>query len=95
MMRAVVITRPGGADVLSLDRRPIPRPGPGEVLIQVAASGVNRADVMQREGRYPMPPGAPTEIPGLEVSGTVEALGTGVERWQVGDEVCALLIGEG
>lgn len=95
-MRAVVIEQPGGPHVLrTVSDRPVPRPGAGEVLIRVAAAGVNRADVMQREGRYPMPPGAPADVPGLEVSGEVAALGEGVGRWRVGDRVCALLIGCG
>jgi NADPH2:quinone reductase len=95
-MRAVVIDRPGGPDVLRMvGDWPVPVPGPGEVLIEVAAAGVNRADVMQREGVYPMPPGAPEDIPGLEVSGRVQAAGPGVERWKAGDAVCALLIGRG
>jgi len=95
-MRAVTIRQPGGAEVLTLDEnRPVPRPGNGEVLIRMAAAGVNRADVMQRQGVYPMPPGAPAEVPGLEMSGVIVATGSGVVRWKVGDEVCALLIGNG
>lgn len=94
-MAVVEIREPGGVDVLVAGRRPIPVPRPGEVLIKVCAAGVNRADVMQRQGTYPMPPGAPAEIPGLEVSGTVVAVGEGVLRWKPGNSVCALLIGEG
>lgn len=95
-MRAVVIERPGDVDVLRVARDwPVPAAGAGEVLIRVAAAGVNRADIMQREGRYPMPPGAPSDVPGLEVSGCIVAVGAGVKRWRVGDEVCALLIGRG
>jgi NADPH2:quinone reductase len=95
-MRAVVIDRPGGREVLRhVDDWPVPSPGPDEVLIKVAAAGVNRADVMQREGVYPMAPGTPTDIPGLEVSGEVVALGEGTGRWRIGDRVCALLIGRG
>ena len=95
-MRAVVIDRPGGPEVLRTARDwPVPVPGTGEVLIKVAAAGVNRADVMQREGIYPMPPGTPEDIPGLEVSGVVQAVGPGVDRWREGDSVCALLIGCG
>jgi putative PIG3 family NAD(P)H quinone oxidoreductase len=74
--------------------RPVPEPKPGEVLIRIAAAGINRADCLQRMGRYPMPPGAP-DIPGLECSGTVVKTGAGVSQWQVGDQVCALMIGDG
>src|SRR5215467_854521 len=74
--------------------RPVPEPNAGEVLIRIAGAGVNRADCLQRMGRYPMPPGAP-DIPGLECSGTVVKTGEGVSQWQVGDQVCALLIGDG
>jgi NADPH:quinone reductase len=95
-MRAVTIRQPGGLDVLAIDEKyPVPRPASGDVLIKVAAAGVNRADIMQRMGTYPMPPGVAADIPGLEVSGTIAAIGAGVARWKVGDEVCALLIGHG
>ena len=93
-MRAVVITSPGEPDVLKLTEVPDPVPGPGEVLVEVAAAGVNRADVLQRMGFYPPPPGAPP-YPGLECSGRISALGPGVTVWQPGDEVCALLGGGG
>jgi putative PIG3 family NAD(P)H quinone oxidoreductase len=93
-MRAVVITSPGEPDVLKLTEVPDPGPGPGEVLVDVAAAGVNRADVLQRMGFYPPPPGAPP-YPGLECSGRISALGAGVTVWQPGDEVCALLGGGG
>ncbi|MFA1540358.1 NAD(P)H-quinone oxidoreductase [Actinomadura monticuli] len=93
-MHAIVIREPGGADVLEWTRVPDPEPGPGEVLIEVAASAVNRADVMQRMGFYPPPPGAPP-YPGLEVSGRVAGLGAGVTGIGVGEEVCALLAGGG
>jgi putative PIG3 family NAD(P)H quinone oxidoreductase len=93
-MRAVVITSPGEPDVLKLTEVPDPAPGPGEVLVDVAAAGVNRADVLQRMGFYPPPPGAPA-YPGLECSGRISALGAGVTVWQPGDEVCALLGGGG
>jgi putative PIG3 family NAD(P)H quinone oxidoreductase len=93
-MRAITIPEPGDADSLVLDEVPDAEAGPGQVLIDVVAAGVNRADVMQRLGHYPPPPGAP-EHPGLEVSGRIVALGEGVDRWQVGDEVCALLEGGG
>jgi putative PIG3 family NAD(P)H quinone oxidoreductase len=91
-MRAVVITRPGGPEVLRLEEVPDPVPGPGEVLVEVAAAGLNRADILQRQGHYPPPPGAPP-YPGMECSGRISALGPGVTGWQVGDEVCALLGG--
>jgi putative PIG3 family NAD(P)H quinone oxidoreductase len=93
-MRAVVITSPGGPEVLRLTEVPDPVPGPGEVVIDVAAAGLNRADVLQRMGGYPPPPGAPP-YPGLECSGRVSAVGPGVTGWQAGDEVCALLAGGG
>jgi putative PIG3 family NAD(P)H quinone oxidoreductase len=93
-MKAITIPQPGDADALVLADVPDPEPAAGEVRVRVAAAGVNRADVMQRMGHYPPPPGAP-EYPGLEVSGTVEALGDGVAGWAVGDQVCALLSGGG
>ena len=93
-MLAVVISEPGGPEVLQWTEVPDPRPGPGEVLVEVAAAGVNRADLMQRQGLYPPPPGAPP-YPGLECSGTVAALGDGVSGWHVGQQVCALLSGGG
>ena len=93
-MTVIEITEPGGPDKLVPGRRPVPRPAPGDVLIKIAAAGVNRPDCLQRQGGYPPPPGA-SDIPGLEVAGTVVALGEGVERWRVGDEVCALLTGGG
>src|SRR5918993_3863309 len=93
-MIAVEIAQPGGPEVLTPVERPIPQPGPGEVLIRVAAAGVNRPDLMQRKGRYPPPPGA-SDLPGLEVAGTIAAVGEGVDRWRVGDEVCALVSGGG
>ncbi|WP_432497766.1 NAD(P)H-quinone oxidoreductase [Kineococcus auxinigenes] len=93
-MRAVTVSEPGGPEVLVVREVPDPRPGPGEVVVEVAAAGVNRADVVQRLGRYPSPPGAP-ENPGLEVSGRVAELGEGVGGWRVGEEVCALLGGGG
>jgi len=93
-MRAVVVTEPGGPEALTLAERPDPEPGPGEVVLDVVASAVNRADLLQRQGFYPPPPGA-SDVLGLECSGVVAAVGPGVERWQVGDEVCALLAGGG
>ncbi|MFZ5835147.1 MAG: NAD(P)H-quinone oxidoreductase [Pseudomonadota bacterium] len=93
-MRAIAITQPGGPEVLQPVTLPTPTPGPGEVLIEVAAAGVNRPDVMQRQGFYPPPPGAP-DTPGLEVAGTIVQLGAGVTGWAVGDQVCALVAGGG
>ncbi len=93
-MRAVIATEPGGPDVLDVVERPDPEPGAGEVLLAVAAAGVNRADLLQREGRYPPPPGA-SDVLGLEVAGEIVALGEGVERWRVGDAVCAVVPGGG
>lgn len=93
-MITISIAKPGGPDVLQPINVPVPQPGPHEVVIRVAAAGVNRPDLMQREGKYPPPPGA-SDIPGLEVSGTVSACGTGVTRWREGDTVCALVSGGG
>jgi putative PIG3 family NAD(P)H quinone oxidoreductase len=93
-MTVIAIRAPGGPDVLTPEPRPVPQPGPGEILIKVAAAGVNRPDVMQRMGLYPPPPGA-TEIPGLEIAGSIVARGTGVTRWHNGDEVMALVVGGG
>lgn len=93
-MRAIDPEAPGGPEVLQIVERPVPAVQPGEVLIRVAAAGVNRPDVMQRKGAYPPPPGAPS-IFGLEVSGTVVALGEGVHQLMVGQPVCALVAGGG
>lgn len=93
-MRAVEITKPGGPDVLALCARPVPAPGADEILIRVAAAGVNRPDCLQRAGAYPPPPGA-SPLPGLEASGEVVAVGASVTRWKAGDRVCALLNGGG
>jgi putative PIG3 family NAD(P)H quinone oxidoreductase len=93
-MHAVIISEPGGPEVLQWMEVPDPQPAPGEVLIDVAASAVNRADMMQRQGFYPPPKGAPA-YPGLECSGTIAALGEGVAGWRVGEQVCALLAGGG
>lgn len=93
-MRAIVITEPGGPDVLRWQEVPDPVPGPDEVVVDVAASAVNRADLAQRQGFYPPPPGAPP-YPGLECSGTISAVGADVTGWREGDEVCALLSGGG
>ncbi|MSO82272.1 MAG: NAD(P)H-quinone oxidoreductase [Acidobacteria bacterium] len=93
-MRCIEIASPGGPEVLRPAERPDPVPGAGEILIRVAGAGVNRPDILQRRGRYPPPPGA-SDIPGLEVAGTVAALGRGVQGWRVGDRVCALVAGGG
>ena len=93
-MTAIAIREPGGPDVLIARQMPLPSPGDGEILVKVAAAGVNRPDVMQRQGRYPPPKGA-TDIPGLEIAGQVVALGNGVTRWQAGDRVMALVVGGG
>jgi NADPH:quinone reductase len=93
-VRAVTVPEPGGPDALVPTSVPDPSPGPGEVLVEVAAAGVNRADLLQRAGHYPSPPGSPP-WPGLEVSGTVTAVGPGVTAWAAGDAVCALLAGGG
>ena len=90
----IEINSPGGPEVLVPGVRPVPEPKTGEVLIRIAAAGVNRADCLQRMGRYPMPPGAP-DIPGLECAGTIVKRGDGVTQWQDGDQVCALMIGDG
>jgi putative PIG3 family NAD(P)H quinone oxidoreductase len=92
-MRAAVITRPGDPGVLAIAMRPVPVAGPGDVLVRVVTSAVNRADCLQRAGRYPAPTGAPADIPGLEFAGTVAAVGPGVSRWQVGDRVTGLVAG--
>jgi putative PIG3 family NAD(P)H quinone oxidoreductase len=86
-MWAVVITRPGGPEVLELREVERPEPGTGEVLVRVRATALNRADLMQREGRYPPPPGAPADIPGMEFAGEVAALGAGAREWNEGDPV--------
>ncbi len=93
-MTAIEIREPGGPEVLVPTSRPRPDPGPGEVLVKVAAAGVNRPDVLQRLGGYPPPPGA-SDIPGLEIAGTIVALGEGVDGWMPGDEVSALVTGGG
>jgi NADPH:quinone reductase len=93
-MTVIAIRAPGGVDMLVPEQRPLPRPGEREVLVKVAAAGVNRPDVMQRQGLYPPPAGA-TDIPGLEIAGEVVALGAGVTRWKLGDSVMALVVGGG
>ena len=93
-MTAIGIKTPGGPEVLVPEERPVPKPGEGEILIRVRAAGVNRPDVMQRKGLYPPPPGA-SDIPGLEVSGEIAALGPAIKRWKEGDRVMALVSGGG
>lgn len=90
----IEISKPGGPEVLVPGTRPVPEPKAGEVLIRIAAAGINRADTLQRMGRYPMPPGA-SDIPGLECSGTIVQLGEGVTGFITGEEVCALLVADG
>src|SRR4051812_11703103 len=93
-MRAVEISKPGGPEVLKPVDRPKPQPKPSEILIKVAAAGVNRPDVLQRSGNYPVPPDA-SDLPGLEVAGEVVSPGKQVTMWKPGDEVCALVNGGG
>ncbi len=93
-MKCIEISKPGGPEVLVPAERPAPAPKEGEILVKVAAAGVNRPDVLQRMGRYPVPPGA-SDLPGLEIAGEVIACGPGVKRWKAGDKVCALVSGGG
>src|SRR5262247_4174607 len=93
-MSVIGIRAPGAPEMLVLAQRPVPQPNEGEVLVKVAAAGVNRPDVMQRQGLYPPPKGA-TDIPGLEIAGEVVACGPGVTRWKPGDKVMALVVGGG
>src|SRR5262245_34293087 len=93
-MRAVIADGAGGPEVLTLGEVPDPVPGPDEVVLQVAAAGLNRADLLQRQGCYPPPPGA-SDVIGMECSGTVAAVGADVTGWSVGDRACALLAGGG
>jgi len=94
-MKAIIITHPGGPEVLQLAERPQPAYAAGEVLVHIIAAGINRPDVSQRKGNYPPPAGAPTEIPGLEIAGIIAKVGADVTRWKVGDKVCALVWGGG
>ncbi len=93
-MTAIGIKSPGGPDALLPEERPVPKPGVGEILVKVAAAGVNRPDVMQRQGNYPPPSGAP-DVPGLEIAGEVAALGPDAKRWKIGDKLMALVVGGG
>lgn len=94
-MRAIVISRPGGPEVLELQDRPVPEPSRGEVRVRVKATAVNRADLLQRMGHYPAPADSPPDIPGLEIAGEVDAVGADAERWKVGDRVFGLVGGGG
>jgi NADPH2:quinone reductase len=93
-MRAVEISQPGGPEVLRVTDRPKPAPKPNEILVKVAAAGVNRPDVLQRMGKYRVPPDA-SDLPGLEVAGEVVDIGAAVKMWKAGDKVCALVHGGG
>src|SRR3979409_1639323 len=93
-MKAVEISTPGAPEVLKVAERPVPIPKANEILVKVAAAGVNRPDVMQRMGKYPVPPDA-SDLPGLEVAGEVVAKGDAVKMWKLGDKVCALVHGGG
>src|SRR6185503_3908619 len=93
-MTAIAIRQPGPPNVLVPQERDTPVPKAGEVLVKVAAAGINRSDVMQRKGKYPPPTGAP-DMPGLDLAGEVVALGEGVQRWKIGDKVTALVPGGG
>jgi NADPH2:quinone reductase len=93
-MTVIGIKGPGGPEMLVPEERPVQSPGEGEILVKVAAAGVNRPDVRQRQGTYPPPKGA-TDIPGLEIAGEIVALGPNAKRWKVGDKVCALVVGGG
>jgi NADPH:quinone reductase len=93
-MKAIIISKPGGPDVLVSTERDVPKPNPGEILVKVAATGVNGPDMMQRKGLYPAPPGA-SDLLGLEISGEVAAIGDGVTRWKIGDQLCGLTNGGG
>ena len=92
-MRAIVITRAGGTEVLQMQERPTPEPAAGQIRVRIRASAINRADLMQRQGHYPAPPGAPADIPGLEYAGEVDAIGAGVTMWKPGDRVMGLVGG--
>ena len=94
-MRAVVVARPGGPEVLQMAERPLPEPGPGEIRVRVHASALNRADLLQRRGLYPAPPGAPQDVPGLEYAGEVDAVGEGAGLWAVGSRVMGIVGGGG
>ena len=94
-MKAVVITRPGGPEVLRVEERPRPEPGIGQIRVRVRTSALNRADLLQRAGNYPVPAGAPADISGMEYAGEVDALGDAATLWKVGDRVMGLVGGGG
>ena len=94
-MKAVIITRPGGPDVLEVQERATPEPGSGQIRVRVRASALNRADLLQREGNYPVPPGYPADIAGMEYAGEVDALGPGAMLWKRGDRVMGIIGGGG
>ena len=94
-MKAVIITRPGGPEVLEIQERPKPEPGLGQIRVRVRASALNRADMLQRQGNYPVPPGFPADISGMEYSGEVDALGLGASLWKVGERVMGIIGGAG
>jgi len=94
-MKAIVISRPGGPEVLVPEDRPVPEPGPGEIRVRVHASALNRADLLQRRGSYPAPAGAPADVPGLEYAGEVDAVGEGAGLWAVGNRVMGIVGGGG
>jgi len=94
-MKAVIITRPGGSEVLEIQDRPMPEPGVGQIRVRVHASALNRADVLQRQGNYPVPPGYSAEIAGMEYAGEVDALGAGASLWKRGDRVMGIIGGAG
>src|SRR5438876_12181392 len=94
-MKAVIITRPGGPEVLEIQERPTPEPGIGQIRVRVKASALNRADILQREGNYPVPPGVPADIIGMQYVGAVDALGPSARSWETGDRVMGIVGGEG
>src|ERR1700716_766149 len=94
-MRAVINTRPGGPEVLEIQERAQPEPGIGQIRVRVHASALNRADLMQREGNYPVPPGVSAEISGMEYAGEVDALGPAATLWKLGDRVMGIIAGAG
>src|SRR5690554_1440948 len=94
-MRVIAIREPGGPEVLTQEVRPMPEPGVSEIRVKVHASALNRADLIQRRGGYPAPPGAPADIPGLEFAGEVDAIGPGAGLWEVGARVMGIIAGGG
>src|SRR6267378_2444160 len=94
-MKAIIITRPGGPEVLEIQERPKPEPGVGQIRVRVRASALNRADLMQREGNYPVPPGVPADISGMEYAGEVDAIGPSATLWKNGDRVMGIIGGAG